>query len=216
VTGPHPKAELILKTRPSRRARLRHQADSQRNQRGSESRHGQADNDQQKGVSPTHSLVRKARSRPRELAAELTHCRITTGAHPSNGRVIALLTRTGHDSGALARRGNDGPGLATTSPGGTDDDRFSRYHESVRLPALASSCTGKEAIMTINRPMFPPLVPAASPASRRAVLFGLAAAGSRRRAGCSVPAVGGCRSTPGRNPSPWTRAGRGDRPRPDL
>ncbi len=31
--------------------------------------------------------------------------------------------------------------------------------------------------MTIERPMFPPLVPAASPSSRRTILFGLAAAG---------------------------------------
>jgi hypothetical protein len=29
--------------------------------------------------------------------------------------------------------------------------------------------------MTIERPMFPPLVPAASPTSRRSILFGLAA-----------------------------------------
>jgi hypothetical protein len=58
------------------------------------------------------------------------------------------------------------PRLATISPGGTDDDRFPKYHESERLSALAFSTHRKGTVAMNTNPNL----------SRRSALAGLAGA----------------------------------------
>jgi hypothetical protein len=104
-----------------------------------------------------------------------------------------------------------GPGLATISQCGTDDDRFSKYHESARLPALAHPMhKERKHHVTPKIDTRPGGIPSLAPSDL--VRLGRRGSGEPR---CSVSAAEG-RAVPAAETAPSALAPAAATPSPDA